>query len=414
VAYRLLQKNYEKFKKYNKADVFGLVFFVNRDGQLLARSGSQTTTPIDFTDRYYYYHLRENSDAHHAIGPLIYARTTQLWVFHMSVPVHEKDGQFAGVLVQQISVDDITRILRLAGDTDDFFQMVSRVGGREALFVFPPPGEADTPSKELQQALFAMRGGPKAKAGSLNVNGHLQALTKPLLVQTANASRYDLETHVTLPVAAVMRGFWQANMVFVVYLSLGLGLSSAIFYYLLGLSQKLANAQEASLYDPLTKIHNRRALDDTLPVLLSESMRAREPISVLFIDIDHFRYFNETYGHESGDTALKAVAHTLADCARRPLDFVCRWGGEEFVIVLPKTNRHAAMQIAQEILTAVRAIHLQTDKGQKQSVTVSIGFVTDVVTTTTKQDDLVDEADKAMLQAKNQGRDQCVEYLLAA
>jgi diguanylate cyclase (GGDEF)-like protein len=143
-------------------------------------------------------------------------------------------------------------------------------------------------------------------------------------------------------------------------------------------------------------------------------MRTQVPISVLFIDIDHFRYFNENFGHESGDIALKAVADALSLCVRRPLDIVCRWGGEEFVVILPQTNRYAAQKIAKNILTSVSKTQLQGTNGQHPQLTVSIGHVTAIITTDPVQIDLVDEADKAMLQAKAQGRNQCVEYTRSA
>jgi diguanylate cyclase (GGDEF)-like protein len=105
------------------------------------------------------------------------------------------------------------------------------------------------------------------------------------------------------------------------------------------------------------------------------------------------------------------VAQALASCARRPLDFVCRWGGEEFAVVLPETDRHAAMKIADNILNAVRQIELQCTNGDQPRLTVSIGHVTATISPTDiAQRDLVDEADKAMLQSKSQGRNQRMEY----
>lgn len=191
---------------------------------------------------------------------------------------------------------------------------------------------------------------------------------------------------------------------------IGILFSTAIFYYLFALSKKLSTAQMASLHDPLTRLHNRRALDEVLPNLLRDAMRSQQPISVLFIDIDHFRYFNDNYGHESGDVALQVVAQTMSALVRRPLDFVCRWGGEEFVVVLPHTNTDGAMQVADNILNAVRKIELQCANGERPKLTVSIGHVTSLTNTNLLQEDLIDQADKAMLLAKSQGRNRRVAY----
>ena len=410
-ANQLLDKNYEKFKTYNNTDVFGLVFFVSSEGILFAQSGRPSNERIDVSDRFYFYQLRNHPELARAIGPLVIARTTNAVVFHISIPVHDKNGAFAGVLVQQISENFIAHKLAQYTDIRDFEQMMTHLTNSDASFVYPPPDQPQSPSKEFQQALThkPTKNG-LANGGALTWDGHTDGRSHHILIQVVKSPLYDLETYATYPSSKVLHEFWLGNFVFLLYVFFGITLSTAIFYYLHHLVKELANAQEASLYDALTKIHNRRALDEILPVLLSDSMRSQEPISVLFIDIDHFHYFNKHYGHESGDTALKAVAQTLASCASRPLDFVSRWGGEEFVIVLPKTNSHAAMKIAHEILNAVRAIELESNNGEKPSITVSIGSVADTVTSLENQDDLVDEADTAMRQAKHQGRDQCVAY----
>ncbi len=411
LATQLLDKNYQRFKTYNNVDLFGLEFFVNAQGQLVARSGIPSNEKIDFSDRFYFYQLRDHPELTRAIGPLVFARTTKTWLFHISVPLHDKAGKFAGVLVQQLSETDIANSLTQYSDVDNFEQLMTHVTNADASFVFPPPRTPESPSQEIQQAL---KHRPAQEAltngGAFQWNAPAQKNTKHVLMQVVKSSVYDLETYASFPETRIQHEFWYGNRPFFLFVLVGMSISTAIFFYLLQLSKKLTQAQTASLYDALTKVHNRRALDEILPVLLSDAMRSQEPISVLFIDIDHFRFFNKKYGHESGDTALVAVAQTLADCASRPLDFVCRWGGEEFVIVLPKTNSHAAQKIAHEILNAVRAVQLESRNGEHPSITVSVGYVTDTVTSIQTQDDLIDQADQAMRQAKSQGRDQCVAY----
>lgn len=235
-----------------------------------------------------------------------------------------------------------------------------------------------------------------------------------MLTGFAKSPTYDLGTYTTFPVSKLRAEFWAGNQYLILYAVIGILFSTAIFYYLFNLSKQLSLAQGASLHDPLTRLHNRRALDERLPHLMRVSQRSQLPISVLFIDIDHFRFFNENYGHESGDIALQAVAQTIQSCARRPLDFVCRWGGEEFVVVLPETDRQAAIKVTDNILNAVRAIELESIQGDRPRLTVSIGHVTHTIQANGPQEDLVDQADKAMLEAKNQGRDRRVESVRSA
>ena len=167
---------------------------------------------------------------------------------------------------------------------------------------------------------------------------------------------------------------------------------------------------ELSHLDPLTQLKNRRAIDSELPRLWKESIRSQKPISVLFIDIDHFKIFNDNYGHECGDIALKAVAKTIKSSVNRPLDLCYRWGGEEFVVVLPDTDEDGAVLLANNILSAVRSLRFNFMPDIKPQISVSIGVSTMLVTESNKTDDLIDMADKAMYMAKQNGRDRYVVH----
>lgn len=403
LARKNLETSYAKFKTYNKADAFGLLFFVDKNGKLYAQSEGEANTSIDFSNRFYFYKLRENPNLKRTVGPLVLAKTTGQWVFHMSIPVYGPHHQFEGALVQQILVHDIARKLNQYADTSYFEEMMAHYNGSAPSFIFPPPGTSASPRQNHSSLLT------HTKASMTEQNFH----SENLLMGFAKSPVYELETYATLPYAKIKHDFLMGNLYFILYVFVGLLLSAATFYYLYDLSKRLAKVQMESLHDPLTRLHNRRALDDVLPTLLRDATRQQNPISVLFIDIDHFRFFNENYGHESGDIALKAVAQTLSSCVHRPLDFVCRWGGEEFVIVLPQTNREAARKIADDILNAIRQIELRCNtNGDHPRLTVSIGHVTSNIARNAMPEDLVDAADKAMLQAKSQGRNQRVESAL--
>jgi diguanylate cyclase (GGDEF)-like protein len=230
----------------------------------------------------------------------------------------------------------------------------------------------------------------------------------------AQSTLLELTTYVTVPMQQVWQKFVEDNLILMGYSLVGAFFISAFFLYLYRMSQQLTEAQISSQHDALTRLHNRRALDEQLPQLLRESMREQTPLTVLFIDIDHFRIFNELYGHESGDVALQAVALALTSVCQRPLDFICRWGGEEFVAVLPNTNATAALKLAQDMLTATRTLQLSVPHQAPPHISVSIGHITHTVTRSTLEDDLVGAADRAMLQAKHQGRNQSVVASLAS
>lgn len=171
----------------------------------------------------------------------------------------------------------------------------------------------------------------------------------------------------------------------------------------LSLRQQAENElkQKAST-DALTGLANRRKLDEVMNVEWNRAMRAGKPLSLLVIDVDSFKAFNDRHGHHGGDEALRNVASTIAQNIRRPADFVARYGGEEFVVVLPETGLEGATAVAEQIRAAVQALPLfATDI---EPLTVSIGIATRAVQSTDVLDDLFKTADQALYRAKNQGR----------
>ena len=144
-----------------------------------------------------------------------------------------------------------------------------------------------------------------------------------------------------------------------------------------------------------------------MPILLLDAMRRQTPMSFLFIDIDHFKRINDNYGHETGDAALIAVANAMQSCLHRPLDFLCRWGGEEFVVLLSDTAEVAAISLANSMMQAVSAIKL-ADTSIK--ITISIGVKTVLITPDNLHHDHLNDVEEAMMLAKKYGRNQYVVF----
>jgi len=385
----------------------GLMFYVDSRGLVYALSDSYLSRPIDMSDRFYYTDLLANFNKVSTVGPLVKARTTGQWVFHMAVPVHDAHGKFAGVLVQQLLATNIAADLTRATDITGFEQMMTRFPGSTVSFVYPPP-ESEQASAHLASVIDQATRATTRKEGASTWIRSEGNHTETLLMGYAQSTLMGLTSYVTVSMHRVWQDFLQDNLLLMCYALIGALFVSAFFFYLYCLSYQLATAQIRSQHDVLTGLHNRRALDEQLPLLLRESMRQKTPVTVLFIDIDHFRIFNERYGHESGDVALQAVAHALARVCQRPLDFICRWGGEEFVAVLPNTNAAAARKLAQDMLDAVRNLQLSVPHEMPPQLTVSVGHITHTVTHHTLQEDLVGAADRAMLQAKHDGRNRSV------
>ena len=157
--------------------------------------------------------------------------------------------------------------------------------------------------------------------------------------------------------------------------------------------------------DGLTGLSNRRAFDQFLDTAWRHSMRQGHPVGLLLIDVDHFKSYNDTYGHPMGDSCLQRVARVLQEHARRSLDLVARYGGEEFVVVLPDTGAPHAIQLAHRISKAVRALKIPSESGINGIVTISVGVAALTPRRGIDSDVLVEQADSALYRAKRGGRD---------
>jgi len=159
-------------------------------------------------------------------------------------------------------------------------------------------------------------------------------------------------------------------------------------------------------YDSLTGIYNRRYFDETMERVISSLSRAESILSVLMIDIDFFKRYNDTYGHVEGDRCLKAVAQTLSRCIIRADDFISRYGGEEFVVVLPNTDEYGVRLIAEKLLDNIRDLNIPHEQSDAAAyVTVSIGGTTGKVLHTHNAGDFIKRADELMYKSKQEGRD---------
>jgi len=171
--------------------------------------------------------------------------------------------------------------------------------------------------------------------------------------------------------------------------------------------QTEANARLRTLaaQDPLTGLANRRRFDEEYPRLWKEAIRQSQPMSVLFIDLDRFKAYNDTYGHSSGDDILERLADVLREKAtRRPLDLAVRNGGEEFLVVLPDTTIDVAVAIAQRLVDALSALAIPHERSSYGVVTASVGVAGGLPRAEQSPQDFVEQADAAMYKAKENGR----------
>ena len=163
--------------------------------------------------------------------------------------------------------------------------------------------------------------------------------------------------------------------------------------------------QRLSLTDELTGLPNRRALDQLAASEWGRAVRYRQSIALLMVDIDYFKAFNDFYGHTAGDQCLQAVANVLEACLRRDADQVARYGGEEFVILLPDTDVIGARMVASRVLRGMQRLQWQHERSEVAShVTASVGLAVISPAAGDQLSTLFKAADKALYQAKGEGR----------
>jgi len=158
--------------------------------------------------------------------------------------------------------------------------------------------------------------------------------------------------------------------------------------------------------DGLTGLGNRRSFDETFFREYRRAQREGASLALIMIDVDHFKLFNDRYGHLAGDACLKRVADAIGGALRRPADFAARYGGEEFVVLLPNTHEAGALAIAEKLRLCVRELKIAHASGEDRIVTISAGLVAVPLDAHDGGPDaLLRNADRALYRAKNAGRD---------
>ncbi len=218
-----------------------------------------------------------------------------------------------------------------------------------------------------------------------------------------------------------IRGGISVTLPFIPEVSFTMILSSHILLLSAGLigifffGIRLADAYEAikrqAVFDALTGIPNRHSFSERILTEFNRSLRDRNPLSVIIGDIDHFKLYNDTYGHAGGDECLKIVAKTIQKSLKRPGDFCARYGGEEFIIILPATDQKGAKAIADEIRSNILAINIPHEKSLTHKiVTISLGVATKEHGEMITHERLLKMADDALYQAKDTGRNRAEVY----
>jgi len=389
----------------------------DKAGNWLMSSNRPIPVGANSSDRAYFIHHRDDPSREPFIGLPIRSRANQEWVVTISRRFNDAAGQFAGVVAVTLGIENF---LRLFGQIDvgrDGAIGLSYTDG--SMLVRYPFREQDMGRNFSKSPIYAkylidQSVGTASFTSSLDGMERLYAFRKsdklPLVTTVALGKREALAA-------------WRLEAQLSALVVCGLFLLTGGIGWLLiraiqrrGLAEdELRSTQQQlldsnqqlerlAMYDALTGLANRRCFDDRLGEELSRARRNGNTLSMLIIDIDYFKRYNDHQGHLAGDACLQRVAKRLSACLRRPSDFLARYGGEEMVAILPDTDSVGAARVASTMLECLRHEPIAHPDSPFAHVTVSIGIACASSDQLENGQALIARADQALYTAKSSGR----------
>lgn len=398
----------------------GLLIF-DAQGNWLASAGGVIPPNVTSADREYFIYHRDHADTGPHIGPSIRARNTGDWVLTVSRRINHADGSFAGVALATIYLEHFLALYRSIDVGNN--GVINLIAADATVIVRRPFNEADIGTSLAKSQLFTQFL-PNAPSGTANIRSMLDGVER--IVGYQRVADYPLVMFVGFDRAESLSSWRKESWFSAALTSLLLIIFGTLGYRLIRLMRRqnyvqraLLTAQEQllevnqalhlqAMEDGLTKLANRRQFDQFIGDEIGRAKRNRDTIALLMIDVDHFKLFNDQYGHLAGDDCLKSVAATIKNSIQRPGDLAARYGGEEFAVVLPGTDAAGAMVLAEKIRLAVAQLELAQEGGMTSRVTISIGVSAIPPTQGDLPEDLIAAADKALYLAKASGRNLCI------
>lgn len=390
------------FRRAGDATDFGVMLVLDPEGNVLFDDSDEDLSAINFADRDYFRVHKDNPNAGIYVSrPFVSRLAASPQALGISLRLNGPDGSFAGVVVASIRLVYFRQLFERVKLPPGGIIRLTRTDGTVVLRYPSTDGRGNVGDRVTPDVLQRMASGPSEdwRVETSRLDGQRRFL------RTALVEGYPLS--VTVGVSARQQfGGWYVRAAITLALTLTISLLLALTVSALSTSLRRSREMEAQLErmaitDSLTGLPNRRALDLTLEAEMHRARREQRELAVLMVDIDHFKRVNDTYGHAMGDAVLAEVAHRVESSARRPGDFVCRYGGEEFVVVLPETSSAGADLVAENIRANVAAAPVVTH-GMSIEITVSVGIAS------ARGDDepgeLIARSDTALYTAKRAGR----------
>lgn len=388
------------------------LFVFAADGRLVVSSLDHVHPDANNADREYFIYHRDHSGHGLHIGPAITSRQSGELVIPVSRRMNNPDGSFAGVFLGTLSVSYFLNYYD-GFKVDD--RSVFALALSDGTLLARRPFDVNLVGKSLAGSALFRQYLPFAPEGLAEARSVIDGTQRLYSYRTLTG--YPLVVDAGLARESILRPWYRdlaRTMIVLGGLLLGLALLARVLLRQLHARQVIEDQlrdahhalQEMALQDSLTGLGNRRRLDQRLPEEIARAQRSGASVALIMLDIDHFKRFNDRYGHPAGDACLRQVAGAIQGVLKRPGDLAVRYGGEEMTVLLPATDAAGACQMAEYILQAIRALRIEHQEHPEGYVTASAGvFACAPSVTSCNAASLIKAADAALYLAKHSGRD---------
>ncbi|MDR5763101.1 sensor domain-containing diguanylate cyclase [Caballeronia sp. LZ035] len=384
------------------AQFLGSMLVMDAEGHVVLDSANDVPRHGNFADRRYFTIHRDHPDVGlYTSDPYEFRLRAGTPSIALSRRLSHPDGSFAGIVLIAINLyfHELFAGLRLGPHGS-----MSLIG-KDGIMIMRQPYDVHMIGRDISRAATFQRF-RSAPEGTFSETASIDGVRRlyyfknlphvPLVLMVAEAEQ-DIYAA------------WRVRALTIGSLTAALGVGFVVLSVLLGAQLRRRMRAESELQmlaktDGLTGLNNRRTLGEILEREWRRARRTRTTLSLLFVDIDRFKAYNDTYGHQAGDDALAAVARCISGNIRRPADTAARYGGEEFVVVLPDTPPAGAVQIAETIRTAISELATDHAGSEYGRVTVSIGTASCVPEQQGDVSTVIRAADEALYSAKAAGR----------
>jgi len=357
-----------------------------------------------YGERLYFTVHRDHPETGLYISPPIIAKFDRdLQVVVLSKRLSNRDGSFAGIVVMALDLTYFRELFSgIVLGEDGVISLYSRSG----VVYMRQPYSASIIGRDISTNFLKIKSLIQQNSGSFFARALNDGVRRLYAFRSVPGTQ--LVVFVGRSEKHIFRHWTESLYTLGSMMLLFITVCVALFHVLRSELKKRRHAEEKLhelvRIDDLTKLLNRRALDNALDDLWSRSRRSKGTFSILFIDVDYFKFYNDTYGHQKGDEVLAAVSRAISLQLPRSSDIAARYGGEEFIVVLAETNADGAIFVGEKIRSAIEALNILHSKSQIGHISVSVGVAVYDGAVHNSINAVLNAADSALYKAKGNGR----------